>query len=58
MTPEDDYLASGGRICPWCGATDPSRCELEEDETSGVGVCPWEESKPDPDYLRDLRDDR
>lgn len=36
--------------CPFCGAYSPRQCELE-DETGGV--CPWEESEPDPDLLRD-----
>lgn len=45
-------------LCPFCGAYSPSRCELEE-ETGGV--CPWEEileDEPDPDLLRDDRDER
>lgn len=56
-TPEEDYEMSGGQLCPFCGAYSPRQCELEE-ETDGV--CPWEESQdePDPDYLRDMRDDR
>ncbi len=56
-TPEDEYEASCGSICPFCGAYSRRSCELEEE--SG-GVCPWEESQPepDPDYLRDLREDR
>lgn len=58
-TPEDDYEDRGGNICPFCGAYSTRSCELEE-ETGGA--CPWEEaaedSEPDPDYLRDLRDDR
>jgi hypothetical protein len=56
-TPEDDYEAGGGRICPFCGAYSTNSCELE-DETDGV--CAWDEAEegPDPDYLRDLRNDR
>jgi len=23
-----------------------------------MGMCPWEESEPDPDALRDMRDER
>lgn len=55
-TPEEDYEARGGQLCPFCGAYSPRQCELSE-ETDGV--CPWEESQdePDPDYLRDLRDE-
>ena len=32
-------------ICPWCGAYSKRSCELEGE----MGVCPWEESEPDPD---------
>lgn len=32
----------------------PRLCELKEE--SG-GCCPWEESEPDPDELRDLRNE-
>ena len=52
MTPDEDRREP---LCPFCGAYSPRQCELLEE--SG-GVCPWEESEPDPDYLRDLRDDR
>lgn len=52
MTPEEDYEASGGKICPMCGAYSPRSCELLE-ETGGV--CPWEESQPDPDDLMEQR---
>lgn len=57
MTPEEDYESKGGKICPFCGAYDTSHCELEE-ETDGV--CPWEESapEPDPDYLLEMRRER
>ncbi len=41
-------------LCPFCGAYSTRRCELEEE----AGCCPWEASDPDPDYLRDLREDR
>ena len=51
-SPYDDQ---DDQICPMCGAYSPRSCELLEE--SG-GVCPWEESQPDPDYLRDLRADR
>jgi hypothetical protein len=56
-TPEDDHERQGGSLCPFCGAYSTRQCELEE-ETDGV--CPWEEmqEEPDPDYLRDLREDR
>lgn len=55
MTPEEDYESRGGKLCPFCGAYSTRSCELLE-ETGGC--CPWEESEPDPDELRDLRDDR
>lgn len=56
-TPEDEYEASGGKLCPFCGAYSTRSCELEE-ETGGS--CPWEvsEDEADPDFQRDLRDDR
>ena len=54
MTPEDERERRG-ELCPFCGAYSPRQCELEEE--SG-GVCPWEEMQPDPDELRDMRDDR
>jgi len=54
MTPDEDYESRGGKLCPFCGAYSRRQCDLE-DETGGV--CPWEESEPDPDYLRDLRDE-
>ena len=47
-SPEDDR----GTLCPVCGAYSVRQCEMLE-ETGGV--CPWEESEPDPDYLRDMR---
>lgn len=55
-TPEEDYEASGGKLCPFCGAYSTQSCELLE-ETDGA--CPWEEAEEeiDPDYLRDLRDE-
>lgn len=36
-------------LCPFCGAYSPLSCEFEEE----AGVCPWEESEPDADELRD-----
>jgi len=41
-------------LCPWCGAYSKRQCELKEE----MGVCPWEESEPDPDRLREDRDER
>lgn len=41
--------ANGGGLCPWCGAYSSRSCELEEE----LGSCPWEDSEPDPDILRD-----
>lgn len=54
MTPEEDRESHGGLLCPFCGAYSPRQCELEE-ETGGN--CPWEMSEPDPDDLRDLRNE-
>lgn len=51
MTPDEDYEASGGKICPFCGAWSRSSCEMEEE----TGVCPWEESEPNPDALMEQR---
>lgn len=41
--------ANGGCLCPWCGAYSSRSCELEEE----MGSCPWEDSEPDPDLLRE-----
>ena len=49
MTPEEDYEANGGTLCPFCGAYSSKHCDLEEE--SG-GICPWEESQPNPDDQR------
>lgn len=56
-TPEDEYEASGGKLCQFCGAYSPRQCEMRDEMD---GICPWEESEPepDPDYLRDLREGR
>jgi len=55
-TPEEDYERRGGSICPYCGAWSVRSCDFEGDEDE----CPWagDADEPDPDYLRDLRDDR
>ncbi|TPW26852.1 hypothetical protein [Pararhizobium mangrovi] len=50
MSPDED--SSG--ICPFCGAYSAEACEIEDE----AGFCPWGESQPDPDALRDLRDER
>lgn len=58
MSPDEDHEARGGRICPLCGAYSSTKCELSEENG---GECPWEtmtEEGPDPDYLRDLRNDK
>lgn len=52
MTPEEDHERRFGPCCPFCGAYSTSQCEHEDDTE-----CPWEEMQPDPDYLRDLRQD-
>lgn len=49
MSPEDERRG----CCPFCGAYASSQCEFEDDTE-----CPWEESQPDPDALRDSRNDR
>lgn len=51
-TPEDEHERIFGPLCPFCGAYSPRQCELEE-ETGGV--CPWEESEPDPDEQLEMR---
>ena len=46
-------------LCPFCGAYSPRSCELE-DEFPGSS-CPWADQladEPDPDILRDDRDER
>lgn len=48
-SPDDDLT-----LCPFCGAYSPRNCELEEESD---GCCPWEESQPDPDDQRDIRDE-
>ena len=45
-----------GTLCPFCGAYSTHSCEIE-DEDSGT-PCPWEEIQPDPDRLREDRDER
>lgn len=40
--------------CPWCGAYSSRSCELEEE----MGSCPWEDSEPDPDLLRENAHER
>jgi len=50
MTPEEDRESRAGGLCPWCGAYSKRSCEMEED----MGVCPWEQSDPDPDEMREL----
>ncbi len=44
----------GDTPCPFCGAISPPRsCATQDYE----GVCPWEEGQPDPDILREDRDE-
>lgn len=46
-------------LCPFCGAYSPRACEIE-DEDAGI-ECPWldvMDDEPDPDLLRDDRDER
>lgn len=54
MTSEADKelllrVAAPNTLCPFCGAYSPRSCEMEEEMCS----CPWEDSEPDPDILRD-----
>lgn len=43
-------------VCPMCGASFSDQCRIEDDDD---GDCPLEAfAEPDPDHLRDLRDDR
>jgi hypothetical protein len=42
-------------LCEFCGAYSPRNCELRDEMN---GICPWEESEPDPDFLREDRDER
>ena len=56
MTPEEDYEARGGEICPFCGAYSPRSCDMDGFEETGI--CPWDESHPDPDAIRDMKQDR
>jgi len=46
--------ANGGGLCPWCGAYSSRSCEMEEE----MGSCPWEDSEPDPDLLREDANER
>lgn len=58
MSPDEDYESKGGKICPICGAYTSTKCEMSEDND---GECPWESMDndgPDPDYLRDLKNER
>jgi len=49
ILPKVYRTANGGGLCPWCGAYSRRSCDLEEE----MGSCPWEDSEPDPDILRD-----
>ena len=48
-------MSKPGDICEFCGAYSTRSCELREEMN---GICPWEESEPDPDILREDRDER
>lgn len=48
-------MTDAPRLCPFCGAFGPRKCEFKEEMD---GVCPWEESEPDPDILREDRIER
>lgn len=43
-------------LCPFCGAYSRRSCELKEE----MERCPWSEAEeePDPDRLREDRDER
>ncbi|MFG1247310.1 hypothetical protein [Xanthobacter flavus] len=47
-------VAGPNTLCPFCGAYSRRSCELEEE----MGSCPWEDSEPDPDILRDDANER
>lgn len=40
--------------CEICGAYSRRSCEMEDD----LGFCPKEEAEPDPDILREDREER
>ena len=42
-------------ICEFCGAYSIRSCEMRDEMD---GICPWEESQPDPDIQREDRDER
>ncbi|AZO67682.1 hypothetical protein [Mesorhizobium sp. M6A.T.Cr.TU.016.01.1.1] len=54
MTPEEDRESSRGKPCPVCGAYSTEQCE---DCDRDSGICPAEETEPDPDDLRDQREE-
>ena len=59
MTSETDKelllrVAAPNTLCPFCGAYSSRSCELEEE----MGSCPWEDSEPDPDLLREDANER
>lgn len=44
-----------GAPCPFCGAYSRRSCEMEDE----MGYCGWDDApEPDPDILRDDRDER
>lgn len=48
-SPDEDR---GGTLCPICGAYSKRSCEMRDEMD---GICPWEESEPDPDALMEQR---
>lgn len=47
-------------LCPYCGAYSTRACEWDPDQPD---ACPWfeigdEDDEPDPDILREDRDER
>lgn len=50
-----DHNLSGMTLCAFCGAYSMRACDLREE---AGGECPWEEMEPDPDRLREDRDER
>lgn len=49
-------MPSEDTLCPFCGAYAVRSCEMIDE----MGVCPWEETRdePDPDRMREDRDER
>lgn len=51
MSPDEDHVRRGGKICPHCDAWLPGPCGMDDE-----AECQLEE--PDPDYLYERERDR